>query len=186
MPSVTDAESAGIRQRLDRREKMMTANKDSDGICEDCKHRLLCRNRQARPHPIWHCDEFEPAQSLHVSSTTAPIGLTPSVVPVEFYEEELVCEAEGLCRTCVHRDTCTFRTPVGGVWHCEEFEFAADPIDKTTNTFGPRRHASGPINRPYLANGPEPVLGLCRTCAKRDTCTFPKGGGGVWHCEEYE
>lgn len=28
--------------------------------------------------------------------------------------------------------------------------------------------------------------GLCMTCEKRETCTFPKPEGGVFHCEEFE
>ena len=28
--------------------------------------------------------------------------------------------------------------------------------------------------------------GLCATCIKLDTCTFPKLEGGVWHCADYE
>jgi NADH-quinone oxidoreductase subunit E len=27
--------------------------------------------------------------------------------------------------------------------------------------------------------------GLCLNCANRETCTFPKPEGGVWHCDEY-
>jgi glutamate dehydrogenase (NAD(P)+) len=27
--------------------------------------------------------------------------------------------------------------------------------------------------------------GLCKTCAKRETCTIPKPKGGVWRCKEY-
>jgi hypothetical protein len=33
--------------------------------------------------------------------------------------------------------------------------------------------------------GREKVLGLCADCAARETCTFPRPEGGVWHCEEY-
>jgi hypothetical protein len=27
--------------------------------------------------------------------------------------------------------------------------------------------------------------GLCKNCAKRDTCKIPKSEGGVWHCKHY-
>jgi len=47
---------------------------------------------------------------------------------------EAICESGGLCRTCAHRDACLFRTSVGDIWHCEEFELAAAPIEKTTKT----------------------------------------------------
>jgi len=32
---------------------------------------------------------------------------------------------------------------------------------------------------------PGAYMGLCKSCANRETCTFPKPEGGVWHCEEY-
>jgi hypothetical protein len=28
----------------------------------------------------------------------------------------------GLCMNCLHRDTCTFPRPEGGVWRCNEYE----------------------------------------------------------------
>jgi len=31
----------------------------------------------------------------------------------------------------------------------------------------------------------ENLLGLCKNCEKRKTCTIPKPEGGVWRCEEY-
>ena len=32
---------------------------------------------------------------------------------------------------------------------------------------------------------PPQEAGLCATCDNRNTCTFPKPPGGVWHCEEF-
>ena len=29
------------------------------------------------------------------------------------------------------------------------------------------------------------LMGLCRNCANRRICIYPKPPGGVWHCEEY-
>ena len=31
-------------------------------------------------------------------------------------------QLKGLCVNCEHRLTCTYRRPIGGVWHCEEYE----------------------------------------------------------------
>ncbi len=30
------------------------------------------------------------------------------------------------------------------------------------------------------------LKGLCGTCEKRATCTFPRAEEGIWHCEEFE
>ena len=30
--------------------------------------------------------------------------------------------SKGLCVSCLHRDECTYPTPEGGVWNCEEYE----------------------------------------------------------------
>ncbi len=35
------------------------------------------------------------------------------------------------------------------------------------------------------AGKPGELKGLCANCEIRDTCTFPKAEGGIWHCEEY-
>lgn len=84
----------------------------------------------------------------------------------------------GLCASCVHAEGCTFpRSPGRPVMQCEEFEGAC---------------GDAPACGDDLAKGPEAppdtggAKGLCRTCARRDTCTFPKPEGGVWHCEEYD
>ena len=164
----------------------MSVSHNIEGICGNCRHRLLCRNRQARPHPIWQCDEFAPAELRHPSPTTTSVGMTPWEVLAESGDRDIIWKSRGLCATCAHRDTCTFRTSVGGVWHCEEFELAAVSIDETTNTYGLRANPSRVIRRSFVANGAGAFLGLCATCAHRDTCTFRASAGGVWHCEEFE
>jgi hypothetical protein len=32
--------------------------------------------------------------------------------------------------------------------------------------------------------GTTELKGLCVQCARRDSCTYPKPAGGVWHCDE--
>ncbi len=79
----------------------------------------------------------------------------------------------GLCRDCRLADTCTFpRDPARPVRSCDEFE--------------PMHEAAPPA--PYVAPV-QPVaegqlIGLCRECARRATCRYPKLLGGVWHCNE--
>lgn len=88
---------------------------------------------------------------------------------------------EGLCRDCVAADTCTFpRDPSRPVRSCEEFE---------GGEFTPSRPAapgdltSVPPSMADTAAATE-LKGLCRECARRLDCRYPKPPGGVWHCEE--
>lgn len=87
----------------------------------------------------------------------------------------------GLCASCVNAGGCTFpRTPGRPVTECEEFEGACGdaPACGDDAGRGPRASEAPPDTGC--------VKGLCRTCTKRATCTFPKPEGGVWHCEEYD
>jgi hypothetical protein len=67
---------------------------------------------------------------------------------------------------------------------CEEFEGydtrPTDPAARRTPTHVRSETSAASV-------GPTSTLkGLCVSCAKRDTCTFPKPEGGVWHCDEFE
>jgi hypothetical protein len=82
----------------------------------------------------------------------------------------------GLCTLCVQAPTCTFpRDPSRPIRSCDEFEEGASV------------RAQGVARAVALssASDDEPELkGLCRHCAIRLTCTFPKPEGGIWHCDE--
>ncbi|MGB2866669.1 MAG: hypothetical protein WBC05_25285 [Sedimentisphaerales bacterium] len=87
----------------------------------------------------------------------------------------------GLCISCRNASSCTFpRDPAKPAFYCEEFE-----IETTVSIIPPEKEQP-------LARGPAAVdkdstgfVGLCSDCEGRQTCTFPKSEGGVWHCEEY-
>jgi hypothetical protein len=91
----------------------------------------------------------------------------------------------GLCATCGIVDTC-ISAKNGGypVVECEEY--AADErtfseiVEVTAPT--PTQKATLVVKTPEE----EAVIeGLCETCTHRETCTFPRPEGGVWHCEEF-
>ena len=93
---------------------------------------------------------------------------------------------KGLCETCVHAAECTFpRNPDRPVMCCDEFEgeLKSAQEENSAQESSDRAHAAASDSDP---NGSIAVKGLCRTCSKRDTCTYPKPEGGVWHCDEYE
>ncbi len=87
----------------------------------------------------------------------------------------------GLCMSCRNASSCTFlRDPAKPAFYCEEFE-----IETTVSIIPPEKEQP-------LATGPAAIdkdstrfVGLCSDCEGRQTCTFPKSEGGVWHCEEY-
>ena len=84
---------------------------------------------------------------------------------------------EGLCRTCSNAQGCTFpRDPSRPVWSCEEFNGgeldSSDPPTLEGRTV------------PEITGEATDLKGLCRECANRFTCCYPKPVGGVWHCEE--
>jgi hypothetical protein len=89
-------------------------------------------------------------------------------------------EQTGLCSCCKSFQTCTFpRDPQRPILQCEEFDgilpsrLKMVPPGKTVDTFSAK-------------NEPDPYRGLCGLCENRETCTYPKPEGGVWHCEEYQ
>ncbi len=105
----------------------------------------------------------------------------------EFHERIVIMPGHnhngGICRTCRFGTDCTLADAASQtVLQCEQFEMSAPPPARATS----RR--SGALSQPPAAEDPgaNGLLGLCRTCADRDGCTFVRPESGVWHCEEYQ
>lgn len=83
----------------------------------------------------------------------------------------------GLCATCLNANGCTFpRAPGRAILSCDEFE-----VPGTL----PTRSFASVIPTPEAEEADKAELkGLCRHCAIRITCRYPKPPGGVWHCDE--
>jgi len=96
-------------------------------------------------------------------------------------------EYRGLCVSCKNASNCTYlkdaRQPI---WQCAEFEGyppQVGPVKKTNKDNSQQSDIpAGSKNKEKESNH---YLGLCKNCENRETCTFPKPEGGVWHCEEY-
>ena len=89
-------------------------------------------------------------------------------------------EYRGLCPTCRHTGTCTFpRSEDRPVHFCEEFEGESSTPELTVVCH------EKVINQQALTDR-EKYPGICFSCARRETCTFPRPEGGVWQCEEFE
>ncbi len=83
-------------------------------LCSICKLRVACTYPRSLGLPIRQCEEFEGFEPL-VRPVRQSSSLAPDV-PAE------LDEYTGLCRFCGNRASCTFPRPIGGVWHCLEFQ----------------------------------------------------------------
>ena len=96
---------------------------------------------------------------------------------------------QGLCSCCKGASTCTYpRDPDCPVLQCEEFDGILPlpskrrSLIRNVSFMPPRGMVGEPAPRGLEFLEPR---GLCSICEERETCTFPKLEGGVWHCEEY-
>ncbi len=87
-------------------------------LCATCIHADNCHLRQMPTSAVHECGEYDDG----TREEPVALGLLASV-PAEPVED--VAESTslvGLCVNCDHRDACTLSRPVGGVWHCEEYQ----------------------------------------------------------------
>ena len=91
----------------------------------------------------------------------------------------------GICLLCESAPTCVFpRDPNRPLLYCDEFEMAVSvPVRPVSRRMTRKETEAEQGGNP--AKGSASCLGLCRLCEGRETCTYPKPEGGVWHCEEY-
>lgn len=88
---------------------------------------------------------------------------------------------QGLCASCVLAAECTFpRQPGRPVMCCEEFDGASLTPKKP---LAPQPARDSAAQEPDLTGESR---GLCRTCERKETCSYPKPEGGVWRCEEFQ
>lgn len=104
-------------------------------------------------------------------------------VPVSRVEPPLTVDwDQGLCTTCIHRETCGLRSrSLTPVIFCEEFSPVEGGRQAATTGFTPRLRRMPPTPPARAAEW----IGLCKSCANRHHCTLRKPLGGVWHCEEF-
>jgi hypothetical protein len=164
-------EFEGVERRdviAERLTKVILGNTDTLARLYDGEEELEDRGADATQRPgSSHNREGETMATATVlapekKKTTAPVEKKKALTPL------------GLCATCKLAATCTFpRQPGHPVRFCDEFDGEV------------KVEASKPKASPKKVTVNE-LKGLCRLCDKAAACTFPKGEGGVWHCEEYE
>ncbi|KPL18822.1 MAG: hypothetical protein AMJ92_06255 [candidate division Zixibacteria bacterium SM23_81] len=114
------------------------------------------------------------------------LGKESPVVKEKAIQE--IPENMGLCTTCNEAPNCAHaKNSKKPILFCEMF----DDSHPRMETAVPEQSATaGETKKPQVASAPEKsetskLKGLCVNCDNRETCTFPKPEGGVWHCEEY-
>lgn len=88
------------------------------------------------------------------------------------------CESRSICITCNLAPNCIhfIENPSLMIWDCENFDDYVEPT-------APTGTASPDVEAELEDYGGR--AGLCVNCAERQTCTYPRPPGGVWHCAEY-
>lgn len=93
-------------------------------------------------------------------------------------QKSVVVEPKGLCVTCNHIATCSFRRDPGQpVIFCDEFDSYAPSFTEEAVT------ESAPSIQDL--NEWDQYKGLCVNCEHRKNCAIRDKEIGVWHCEEY-
>ena len=88
----------------------------------------------------------------------------------------------GICSTCNHAPYCVnLQRSKRPIWFCDMFDDYTPP-DKASQRY---QKQSNLRTKSKKENNYAQYKGLCMNCAKRESCTFPKPEGGVWHCAEY-
>jgi hypothetical protein len=91
-----------------------------------------------------------------------------------------------LCSTCRNEPTCTYPRNSGRpVTQCEEFDGELTAPRNPTDSSDPPSDRSE-LRSTWEEKYSNKYVGLCLICDNRETCTFPKPEGGVWHCGEYQ
>ena len=90
-------------------------------------------------------------------------------------------EQSSLCSSCKNAPDCTLQKDrQKPTLYCEEFEIDTRPSVEKVEKEKPLPAVS--VEDKDLGK----FIGLCSNCENRQTCTFPRPEGGVWHCEEYQ
>ncbi len=91
---------------------------------------------------------------------------------------------KGLCSNCVRLAMCTYTVLLSPpLVQCDEYDSGAELSSAAPGAALSRPGASKGDLGPAEADAQH--MGLCRTCAGRAACAFPRPEGGVWQCEEY-
>lgn len=119
-PGFQAARSEHVRVEPATNQEQAEQSVVSTGLCSTCNHSTNCTYPRREHLPMMFCEEFDGvARAAPTAAITERLLLA--------VQDQRICGAEhpskycGLCRTCEHREGCTFPKAEGGVWQCEEF-----------------------------------------------------------------
>jgi hypothetical protein len=98
----------------------MQVTDGSGGLCLTCNNAPTCYYRATRG-PALFCELFDNYLPPPELGGGKPVPRTDASTALRAAEEE-AGKFTGLCMNCGHRATCQHPRPVGGVWHCEDYE----------------------------------------------------------------
>lgn len=89
----------------------------------------------------------------------------------------------GICSVCKDEAKCTYpKKSKRPILQCDEFEpHKSLPEKKRSKSINVKNRSQDK----FVSKETASYKGLCINCENRETCTFPKSDGGVWHCDEY-
>jgi len=93
------------------------------GICVTCNNRPEClsfQNSLRADRVIWNCEEFDDFVP-GMKSDSVNIKIKNSFKKPVYNDDIIPGRTMGLCINCDNRKTCMLPSPVGGIWHCEEY-----------------------------------------------------------------
>lgn len=87
-------------------------------LCATCVHAENCHLRQMPTTPVHECSEYDDGAPVELEDASTLVSVSEAPRP-DVPQSNVI---PGLCMNCDHRETCTLPRPVGGVWHCEEYQ----------------------------------------------------------------
>jgi hypothetical protein len=113
------------------------------------------------------------------------LGLQPKTESKKSAKGEV--PLSGLCAHCVNGPECTYpRDSERPTMFCNEFTGYEPRKPAVITPIKEAVRQCDVAEQENAADQPALYKGLCRSCANRNGCTFPKPEGGVWRCEEYK
>ncbi len=87
-------------------------------LCHTCAHVNRCAFLGNRDEGALRCEEFTATDGANSEGKRPNPPAQAEGLAVSAEDSKLM----GLCGNCLVRATCRLPKPVGGIWHCEEYE----------------------------------------------------------------
>jgi hypothetical protein len=103
--------------------KSVTRNQINQLLCLLCSKAGTCLQAKNCVPSMPHCEQFVFSGPTHNRAHELASGMRRSLSKRKSAPRAARDESSpGLCRTCRKRNVCELPKPLGGVWHCQEFQ----------------------------------------------------------------